>query len=366
MKSTYTIFMSYVLILSLQLCLNSVTAQDVANLTSRKMDNGLGYLEYLPSDYQTANKKYPLLIFLHGTGQKGNGTTELKNVASYGPPMEIKNGSNMTFTANGTSYTFIVISPQLSSGTFDWNQETIDAIVNYSLKNYKVDTCKVYLTGLSLGGGGVWSYILSDYNKKNRFAAIAPSDGYCPGVCWDAPGKGCQISEKSIPIWAFHGAKDGTVPLANEKPLIDGINGCTKPISQPKAIYTIYPEEGHGVWEKAYNTTNALFTPNLYQWMLSNTLKSCGITNVENNSENLKISISLNQTDHHIIISNPASQLIESYTLLNSLGQILEINGNLNTKTDKISLDISKLNYSSNIHFLKIMLNNNNTMMFKF
>lgn len=340
--------------------------QHVANQSTKLTKNNLPYLEYLPDDYTSSGKKYPLLIFLHGLGDKGNGTTEINKVANIGPPMEIKNGSKMTFTINNITYSFIVLSPQLNSFLWDWNPIVVDEMIKHAYSNYRIDTCKVYLTGLSLGGGGVWSYVLSSYNKINKFAAIAPTDGFCPDNCdWDAKGKGCLISKKGLPIWAFHGEDDFIVPLKNEQPLIDAINDCTNPVASPKPIYTIYPKGGHNAWEKAYNTSNSLYTPNLYQWMLSHTLKSCGLTRVENKKENLDISVAFNPLDHQITIYNPSALLIQSYTIVNSLGQTIAVNSSLISTANQIIIDLIKNNISSNIYYLKMVLEDGSSQTFK-
>lgn len=366
MKTIKTIILQTTLIITCLLCGNFLDAQDVKNQTTKKTSTNLPYLEYLPDDYNTTNKKYPLLIFLHGLGEKGNGTTEISRVAQNGPPMEIKNGSKMTFTVNNVTYSFIVLSPQLNSSIWDWNESLVDGMVKHAYSNYRIDTCKVYLTGLSLGGGGVWSYVLSDFNKVNKFAAIAPTDGFCPGNCaWDPKGKGCLIAKRQIPVWAFHGVKDYTVLLTNEKPLIDGINDCNNPIASPKAIYTLFPDAGHGVWESAYKTTNTLYTPNLYQWMLSNTLKRCGITGTTGMNKNTGISVSSNSIDKQITVSNPASQLIQSYALLNSLGQTIAMNSTLNSSAENINIDLLPNNHSSNLYFLKMLLEDGSNLTLK-
>lgn len=252
------------------LSIHALIAQ-VANMTSKMAPSGLGYLEYLPSDYQTSGKKYPLMIFLHGLGERGNGTTDLYKVATHGPPKHIKNGHKMTFTVDGVAQTFIVISPQLSTSQGNWYTSIVDGIVNYAISNYRVDTCKVYLTGLSLGGNGTWNYAYSSNNSKNKFAAIASIAG------WGSSTYGCTISSRKIPVWAFHGDADKTIGISRQQAMIDAINNCTNPVANPKALFSIYPGVGHNSWDRAYSTDHTYHNPNLYEWFLQNS--KCTVTN---------------------------------------------------------------------------------------
>ena len=136
------------------------------------------YLEYLPKNYSTSGEKSPVIIFLHGIGERGDGVSAVEKVKKWGPPRHIEEGDDMTFVVNGKEYSFIVISPQLSRSQSNWGPNIVDGIVDHVMKTYNIDPDRVYLTGLSLGGGGTWAYAVSDYNTDNKFAAIAPIAGF--------------------------------------------------------------------------------------------------------------------------------------------------------------------------------------------
>ncbi len=254
-KSFYIPFWMYVCFLLLPA---SLVGQEISKL---KTSDGIGYLELLPPDYQTSpNKKYPVIIFLHGIGERGDGSPEaLEIVKKNGPPREIKNGHNMCFNVNGVEQCFIVISPQLVSG--GWTASYTDRVIDYVIETYRVDLSRIYLTGLSLGGKGVWVYAQSRYNNPNKLAAIAPV------ASWGSTENICFLAENHVPVWAFHGDKDGTIPLASGQRQIDALNACS-PAPNPAPIFTIYPGVGHDSWSRAYRTDHSLHEPNLYEWLL--------------------------------------------------------------------------------------------------
>src|SRR4051812_35043794 len=166
----------------------------------------MGFYEFRPEGYQAdASKKYPLIIFLHGWEERGDGSpTKLPLVLNQGIPKEINSGSNMTFIGpDGNSESFVVLSPQLSTSFGVWQNPFIDSLLRYAKNNLKIDTNRIYLTGLSLGGGGVWGYASGSYAKAQQFAAIAPIQG----VCWwdykDTTNLRLTIAKANIGIWSF-------------------------------------------------------------------------------------------------------------------------------------------------------------------
>jgi gliding motility-associated-like protein len=238
-------------------------AQQTAKLTT----GGRGYLEKLPPDYATnPTKKYPVLFFLHGTGETGNGTpTDLQKVKSHGPPFHINNGHNMCFTINGVEECFIVISPQLNSGAGGWWPNILNEFFNHVLTgpdNYRIDMDRIYLTGLSLGGWGV--YIgAGDAGIADIFAAVAPVSGF-------GNGNGCSIAARNIPVWGFHGTTDGTISYGTGLTEFSRTGWCTTPATTAEQKWTPYTGLGHNIWNNyAYRVDNNLHTPNLYQWLLS-------------------------------------------------------------------------------------------------
>ena len=234
----------------------SATNSYAQKQTARKTNKNVGYLEYLPSGYHK-NSENPVIIFLHGTGEKGNGTSEIHKVAYHGPPKLIKKGK---WPSN---YPFIVISPQLSSKYDQWPTSIVDGIVEYVKSKYKVDEDRIYLTGLSLGGAGTWSYA-ADYPGK--VAAIAPIAG------WGPNSKASKM--KDVPVWAFHGNADGIVDISGTRNMINALNRCKpKPAVKPK--FTVYSRVGHDSWTRTYDRSTG---HNIYDWFLSHSKKK-GNTN---------------------------------------------------------------------------------------
>ena len=192
------------------------------------------YLLYLPDDYgKDAPKKWPLLIFLHGSGESGD---DLQKVKAHGPPKLI---------AAGKSLPFVVVSPQSPGG--GWNTETLNAMLDDILKKNAIDEDRVYLTGLSMGGFGTWAWA---QENPERFAAIAPICG--GGLAWRARRL------QNVPTWAFHGVKDPTVPVRASEEMVDAM----KKANALEVKLTEYPEAGHDSWTVTYDN------PELFAWLL--------------------------------------------------------------------------------------------------
>ena len=205
-----------------------------------------GYYEWLPANY-TTSKKYPLLLFFHGLGNLGNGTTELDSITQHGLPFNIKNW--------GFPYQMIVICPQFGA----WPAaEQSAAVLDYALKNYSIDQDKIYLTGLSMGGGATWDLA----SISDKIAAIAP-------VCGAAGPNTAGIMnmvKNNVAVWAFHAQNDGIVGVGNTNGWVDGLNSAN---IKPKAIKTIFPEGGHNIWGAVYDYNYKVNgVDNIYDWLL--------------------------------------------------------------------------------------------------
>ena len=192
------------------------------------------FLLFLPAGFKAHGKvRYPLLIFLHGSGEAG---ADLEKVKVHGPP---------NFVSARPDFPFIVASPQ-SSSSHDFDPLELNLMLDRLLAQLPVDPERVYLTGLSMGG--IWSYGWASLNP-GRFAAIAPVCGR-----WE-PDDACKL--KGMPVWAFHGAKDDAVPIGDDQAMVDAINACGG-----NAKISVYPEVGHDVWDVAYADSQ------LYEWLL--------------------------------------------------------------------------------------------------
>lgn len=243
------------LLIGFLFCFGSAVGQQVFKTTS---PSTIAYLEYLPEGYQNNSDKYPIVFFLHGNGEKGvnsTDTTVLKQyinlVTKHGPPKYVK---------GGTDFPFILISPQLKMGNGSWSSSYVMEVINHCKKYLRVDEQRIYLTGLSLGGGGTW-VTAQDYPAL--FAAIAP---VCGG--YNSPAKACNLASENLPVWAFHGDKDSVVPLSRSSNMVNAINACT-PTPNPLALMTVYPGVGHNAWDYAYRTDHSLHNPNVYEWILN-------------------------------------------------------------------------------------------------
>ncbi len=191
------------------------------------------YLLYTPADYaKDPAKKWPLILFLHGSGESGS---DLNKVKEHGPPMLLSKGKDLPF---------IVVSPQSPGG--GWLPEALNLLLDEVEQNYRVDTERVYLTGLSMGGYGTWA-LASE--TPARFAAIAP-------VCGGG-AKRMARRLKDTPVWVFHGAKDDTVPIRESQDMVDALKAAGADVK-----FTIYPDADHDSWTATYNN------PELFTWFL--------------------------------------------------------------------------------------------------
>lgn len=194
------------------------------------------YIKYLPKDYDE-NKKYPLVLFLHGAGERGE---DLDAVSRHGYMKYVRE--------NGKEYPFIFIGPQCPDDKF-WGcyTESLIAFLDYLCTEMPIDLDRVYLTGLSMGGTGTWMLAMAD---PKRFAAIAPICG--SGIIWNAG------ILKDIPIYMYHGDCDEIVPInesVNMLKAIDKVGGN----AELKICYGI----AHNAWDIAYNGDE------LQNWLLS-------------------------------------------------------------------------------------------------
>ena len=222
----------------------------------------IGYLEYLPDDYNDNNKKYPVLIFLHGAGERGNSIASLEGLKKNGPPKRIESGHPMQFNVNGKTESLIVISPQLWSKYNSWPAFYVDLVIEHIKKTYRVDLDRIYLTGLSMGGGGCWAYTSFKAEYAGKIAAMVP---ICGHQSFNS-SKVCNISQKKVSVWAHHGDADTRTTIRYSRDWVNGINNCS---SDKLAELTVYPGVGHsGAWVRAYETDYTYNAPTIYEWML--------------------------------------------------------------------------------------------------
>lgn len=192
----------------------------------------LRYLIYLPRDYRPDQGAWPVLLFLHGSGEMG---TDLEKVKIQGVPRLI---------AAGQDFPYIVVAPQ--TAVRPWNPQLLSDLLDEIERRYRVDTRRFYLTGLSMGGAGAWA--LAAYQPQ-RFAAVVPICGY-----GDAPS---LIAMKDLPVWTFHGARDVVVLPAATEAIVKALRDA----GATRVKYTVFPEANHNAWDPAYAT------PALWTWL---------------------------------------------------------------------------------------------------
>lgn len=223
------------------------SSQQTAKITT----SNIAYLEYLPQGYSTNSNLYPVVISLHGIKEKGTTSTDpatlkkdVLRVANVGLPKNVKYGKQ---------YPFILISPQLKTSYGGWPAAYVMDVINHVKRTLRIDSKRIYITGLSLGGLGVWTTIGA---YPEVFAGAIP---ICPGG--NALAKACAIAAQNVPVWGFHGDKDYIVSYTVTTKMVNAMNACT-PKPSPLAKATLFPGMGHIIWDKVYNETTAL------TWML--------------------------------------------------------------------------------------------------
>jgi len=201
----------------------------------------LDYLLHLPEGYAPDGPAWPLILFLHGAGERGD---DLAKLRVNGIPRNIENQPD---------FPFIVASPQCPESSF-WTQEllSLKALLDDLVARYNVDESRIYLTGLSMGGFGTWHLACT---CPERFAAIAP-------ICGGLMGPAVLVSSLArVPTWVFHGGKDPVVDIEQSQRLVDQLESVGGDVR-----FTIYPKAEHDSWTETYD--NAA----LYEWFLAHTL----------------------------------------------------------------------------------------------
>jgi predicted peptidase len=228
---------TFLLLAGLCLPLRADDAKAPGQQAKKSEKAGLNYLLYLPPGYEKAEKPFPLILFLHGSGESGD---KLDNVKKHGPPKIVEKKND---------FEFIVVSPQSPSG--GWRADKLLTLLDEVEKEYKVDKNREYVTGLSMGGSGTWSLAAA---APGRFAAIAP-------ICGSGNPKTAN-KLKELPIWVFLGAKDNAVLIQRCEEMVKAVKEAGNDVK-----FTVYPNAGHDSWTESYNN------PELYKWFLSHTRK---------------------------------------------------------------------------------------------
>lgn len=221
------------------LAITSAVAADPApgTQTAQSFTGPAGTVHYwlwLPKE--TPAEGAPLLIFLHGAGERGD---DLSVVKKHGPPKVVETMAALQ--------PFIVVSPQCPKEKW-WDVELVKALTDSVAEKFKADRTRLYLTGLSMGGYGTWGLTVK---YPDLFAAAVP---ICGG---GDPTQAAKI--KDLPMRVYHGAKDEAVPLERSQEMVDALKAAG---AQDIAL-TVYPDLAHDSWTPTYAD------PALYEWLLT-------------------------------------------------------------------------------------------------
>ena len=215
-----------------------------------------GFYSSVPYYYQYTTKKYPLIIFMPGGGQLGNGASDLPLLLNDGMAKLINNKQfPAAFSVNGQTYSFIVLTPQPKIYP---TTDEIEAFIQYALAHYRVDASRVYLSGLSIGGqlsGDVAAV------HPEQIAAILPISGESQqqATC-------TLLAQNKMPIWDFHNNGDPTVNISESDNFIAWINAA-HPAVPPKR--TVFQSNLHDAWTKALDPNYRENGMNVYEWLLT-------------------------------------------------------------------------------------------------
>lgn len=234
------------IMLTFALILQACAAQSKSQLIDAEMKTvtteKLSYYLYYPEGYESSpEKEFPILLFLHGGGESGDSLTAVKG---NGPPKLI---------VEGKQFPFLILAPQNPYQKKWWNTRAVNQLLDSIVENNRIDKKRIYITGLSRGGGAAWEMAVQ-YPEK--FAAMAV-------VCGMTPVPYASWINKSMPIWVFHGEEDKSIPISESETMVARLKEMGYNIK-----FTRYPEVGHNSWVKAYSTEE------LYTWFMQQERKN--------------------------------------------------------------------------------------------
>jgi predicted esterase len=199
---------------------------------------GKGYMLYLPEGYEdNPSKTWPLILFLHGAGDRGD---NIDLLAKASPFMMIREKGPLPF---------IIVAPLLNASQSEFPMEYLDGVLAEVQAAYRVDRKRIYATGLSLGGKAAFRFAVQ---HPDTFAAIATLSAYADSETLPMIGR-----IKDLPVWAIHGADDAIVPLALAQQTADALKAAGGNIQ-----FTVLAGHDHDTWSDTYSD------PAFYDWLL--------------------------------------------------------------------------------------------------
>lgn len=234
-------FQRIVFLLLIAVTFQSCSAQSKYRLIDAEQETVLketfSYYLYFPEDYKdNEDKKFPLLLFLHGGGESGD---SLVKVRRNGPPKLI---------ARGKKFPFLILAPQNPHKKMWWDTRAVKQLLDTIVENNRVDKTRIYLTGLSRGGGAAWEMAVQ---YPETFAAMAV-------VCGMTPVPYASWIDKNMPIWVFHGIEDESIPISESDEMVKKLREMGYDVR-----FTRYKGVGHDSWIQAYDTET------LYDWFVA-------------------------------------------------------------------------------------------------
>ena len=247
-----------------------------------------GFIEHLPANAGKAGKKHPLVFFMHGHGELGDSDKDLPNLVQHGPfKLLVQKDPLAKVFADQSA---ILIAPQGLKSDNWWKNDKLIGTFEFILATYPVDPARIYVTGLSMGGGGTWTLASA---MPDKIAAAAPVCGA------GSPGDATKL--RGVPLWAFHAVDDPTVKFpettqawfdailtdlgANQaggamngyqksaQPMTGTLSGKTwtwqagalpaGTLNTSTLNLTAYPSGGHDCWTRAYST------PEFWSWLFA-------------------------------------------------------------------------------------------------
>ncbi len=243
------------------------TWRDSLEGSVNRLGSEMEYRYFLPADYDP-NQQYPLVLFLHGSGESGTDNRQ-----------QVTNHINVIIDKTESEFPAVLVAPQLPAAR-GWSvanqQDLTTEVLEEVFANYSVDLGRLYLTGLSMGGFGTMNY-LQVFNGINpevlQFAAAAPiagafiDDSIAPAL-------------RDVPIWLAHGDSDTVVDVATSRETFNVLAGFQRdapidfpdvgaggPLAEVGSVrYTEYPRVGHNSWSQFYASQD------VYEWMFAQSL----------------------------------------------------------------------------------------------
>ena len=199
------------------------------------------YLVSFPDTYQDdLHKNWPLLLFLHGAGERGS---DLQQVRRHGP----------LAASAPDDLPFVIVAPQCAEEEW-WLPDAVGALVDECREVYRIDESRMYATGISMGGTGVWDLAA---RRPGLFAAIAP-------VCGRADPVRARAL-RGVPVWAVHGAQDTVIPPEQSRTMVEAVRAAGG-----TARLTMLPDAGHDAWSSTYTKSD------IYDWLLQHQRSAAG------------------------------------------------------------------------------------------